>query len=106
MSSVKLAGNVSQIGDGRAFHYKRVFGELNFRLPQNCQAETKPRLLPMCYYAFVLLYFLSIVAYIFPFQYIGFLGFSEWSKTNSKFAFKIPFSHKLLSISMCPPLQL
>ena len=42
--------NVLQIGDGRAFQHKSLFGELNFRLPQNCQAETKPRLLPMCCY--------------------------------------------------------
>ena len=42
--------NVLQIGDGRAFQHKSLFGELNFRLPQNWQAETKPRLLPMCCY--------------------------------------------------------
>ena len=40
--------NGLQIGDGRAFQHRSLFGELNFRLPQNCQAETKPRLLPMC----------------------------------------------------------
>ena len=46
--------DVLQIGDGRAFQHRSLFGELNFRLPQNCQAETKPRLLPMCCYAVVL----------------------------------------------------
>jgi hypothetical protein len=46
----KMAYNVLQIGDGRAFQHKSWFGELNFLLPQNCQAETKPRLLPMCCY--------------------------------------------------------
>ena len=45
-----MQNNVLQIGDGRAFQHKSLFGELNFRLPQNCQAETKPRLLPMCCY--------------------------------------------------------
>ena len=45
-----MSYNVLQIGDGRAFQHKSLFGELNFRLPQNCQAETKPRLLPMCCY--------------------------------------------------------
>jgi hypothetical protein len=44
----KITTNVLQIGDGRAFQHKSLFGELNFLLPQNCQAETKPRLLPMC----------------------------------------------------------
>ena len=56
VSVFTLAGNVLQIGDGRAFQHKSLFGELNFRLPQNCQAETKPRLLPMCCYAVVFLY--------------------------------------------------
>ena len=49
-SFFSLAGNVLQIGDGRAFQHISLFGALNFRLPQNCQAETKPRLLPMCCY--------------------------------------------------------
>ena len=48
VSSVRLACNGLQIGDGRAFQHKILFGELNFRLEQNYQAETKPRLLPMC----------------------------------------------------------
>ena len=48
VSSVRLACNGWQIGDGRAFQHKSLFGELNFLLPQNCQAGTKPRLLPMC----------------------------------------------------------
>jgi hypothetical protein len=41
VSSATLAGNVLQIVDGRAFQHKSLFGELNFRLPQNCQAEHK-----------------------------------------------------------------
>ena len=48
-----LVPNGMQIGDGRAFQHKSLFGELNFQLPQNCQAETKPRLLPMCCYGLV-----------------------------------------------------
>ena len=32
-SSVTLAANDLQIGDGRAFQHKRLFGERNFRLP-------------------------------------------------------------------------
>jgi hypothetical protein len=47
----KITDNVLQIFDGRAFQHKSLFVELNFLLPQNCQAETKPRLLPMCCYA-------------------------------------------------------
>jgi len=47
----RVSGNVLQIGDGRAFQHKSLFGELNFLLPQNCQAETKPRPLPMCCYS-------------------------------------------------------
>ena len=48
LSGLRVADNVLQIGDGRAFQHKSLFGELNFRRPQNCQTETKPRLLPMC----------------------------------------------------------
>jgi hypothetical protein len=54
VSSVTLAYNGLQIGDGRAFQHKSLFGVPNFLLPQNCQTETKPRLLPMCCYGLVL----------------------------------------------------
>jgi hypothetical protein len=50
MMCLSMTANVLQIGDGRVFQHKSLFGELKFRLPQNCQAETKPRLLPMCCY--------------------------------------------------------
>jgi hypothetical protein len=50
LSGLRVADNVLQIGDGRDFYHKCLCGAQNFRLPQNCQAETKPRLLPMCCY--------------------------------------------------------
>jgi hypothetical protein len=40
----RVTANVLQIGDGRDFQHKSLFGDLNFLLPQNCQAEMKPRL--------------------------------------------------------------
>ena len=44
VSSIRLAFNVLQIFDGRAFQHKSWFEELNFLLTQNCQAVTKSRL--------------------------------------------------------------
>ena len=61
----KMAYNGLQIGDGRAFYHKCLFGELNFLLEQNCQAETKPRLLPMCCYK---PFFLSALWFNFNFR--------------------------------------
>ena len=60
LSGLRVADNVLQIGDGRAFHRRSLFGDLNFRLPQNCHTETKPRLLPMCCYRLCFLSFYSL----------------------------------------------
>ena len=74
---VKMVHNVLQIGDGRDFQHRILFGDLNFRLPQNCQAETKPRLLPMCCYTLLLLrlYFASnfVLAFCPPFLFVKFI---------------------------------
>jgi hypothetical protein len=45
-----IGAKVLQIGDGRAFQHKFLFGALKFLLPQNCQAETQLRLLGRCCY--------------------------------------------------------
>jgi hypothetical protein len=55
-----MTANVLALPEGRDFYHKTSFGELNFRLPQNCLRSTKPRLLGRCCYAFVVL-FLSLL---------------------------------------------
>ena len=61
----------------------------------NCQAETKPRPLPMCYYAFVLSIFINRCIY-FSFSNTLFLDF-----LNGQNEFKICFLKFFFPINFC-----